>query len=104
MPTDNGEGEVPNPYKHLDPSARNWSEVLESDPYTCWEYLIKLFSSMNSRELELQRESFKKARMQAKEVRDNAKTQEGNRAANDIFEIMLICERAAGQAPPHSSE
>lgn len=104
MPTDNDEKEAPNPYEHLDPNARDWSEVLESDPYTCWEYLIKLFSSMNSKELDRQRKSFRKARMQAKEVRDNTEAPEGNQAANDIFEIMLICERAADQAPPHSSE
>lgn len=96
--------EIPNPYEHLDPNTESWEEVLHSDPYTCWEFLIKTFSGMNSKELELQREAFKKARMQSKEVRNNAASKEGKQAAEDIFEILLLCEKAAEQAPPKLDE
>lgn len=96
--------EIPNPYNDLDPEAESWDQVLHSDPYTCWEFLIKTFSGMNSKELKLQREAFEKARMQSKEVRDKAVSKEGKQAAEDIFEILLVCEKAAKKAPPKLDE
>lgn len=59
---------------------------------------------MNSKELKLQREAFKKARMQSKEVRNNAVSKEGKQAAEDVFEILLVCEKAAEKAPPKLDE
>lgn len=98
------EDDIPNPYRNLDPSVESWGEVLKSDPYISWEFLIKIFSGMNSKELELQEEAFKKARMQSKEVRNSAVSKEGKKAAADIFELLLLFEKAAKNAPPKIDE
>lgn len=99
MPSDSEDITGSNPYEHLTETDRTWEHILESDPYTCWDYLIELFSAMNANELELQREAFQKSRMQAEELgKTSDKTT--REAAKDLYEFMLLCERAANKASP----
>jgi|GEM_PF-7050000 len=86
-----------NPYEHLAESDRTWEYVLQSDPYSCWEPLIELFSSMNAEELELQQEAFQKSRMQAEEL-GKTESKDMKDSAHDIYEFLLLCERAASKA------
>jgi len=100
MPSSPENSDGVHPYEHLSESDRNWEYIFESDPYTCWNHLVDLFSAMNSEELELQREAFRKSRMQAEEIGKTSNHAEKD-AMNDIFEFLLLCERAANTADPN---
>jgi len=89
--------EASNPYGHLADSDQSWDYVLNSNPASCWEQLIELFASMNAEELEVQREAFKKSRLQAEEL-GKTSNQDVKDSAHDIHEFLLLCEKAANRA------
>lgn len=93
-----------NPYSDLDTQEREWKTMLESDPETFWRYLVRLFSEMDSSELEIQQEAFEKAHLQSQEIVSRVPDDESELAVSDIHEMLLIFKSASDEASKHMDD